>query len=489
MRKGFALVVLIVLFQNVAFTQVFNEKYRPQYHFTPNKNWINDPNGLVFYAGEYHLFYQYNPFGNKWGHMSWGHSVSADLVRWKELPVAIPEENGVGIFSGTAVVDPFNTSGFIQMRGQIPMVAIYTADVPNTNQSQHIAYSLDSGRTFTKFKFNPVLDLEKKDFRDPKVFWHEPTKKWIMSVMLPQEKKAQFYSSKSLKAWTLMSEFGPAGDTTGIWECADLFRVPVAGVPGKHKWVFMHSPSPYMQYFVGEFDGTKFTNETRADKIYRPDYGPDYYAAIVYNNLPPTSDPVSIGWANNWNYAGDIPAGEWRGAMSLPRNLQLKNIDGEWILLQNPVEQVSSLKKKEQKLSSDKPIQLDDQSFELEWDWSTDASGVQEMVVGANDLVVRFNAATREVAIDRSGSAGFDNDAYKKLSVYKTTVPGKSTGKLKFRLYYDVSIAELYVGQGEVAMTAQVFAAQPVSTVSFSANGAAFPVIYRDLGAYREDLK
>jgi len=489
MRKGFVIVSLALLFHNIVLSQAFKEKYRPRYHFTPNKNWINDPNGLVFYAGEYHLFYQYNPFGNQWGHMSWGHSVSTDLVHWKELPVAIPEENNTGIFSGSAVVDPFNTSGFIQVEGQVPMVAIYTADIPNTNQSQHIAYSLDSGRSFTKFKFNPVLDLEKKDFRDPKVFWHQPSKKWIMAVMLPHEKKVQFYSSKSLKAWTLLSEFGPAGDTTGIWECPDLFRVPVVGVPGKFKWVFMHSPSPYMQYFVGEFDGTKFINESAPDKILRPDYGPDYYAAIVYNNLPPGKAPISIGWANNWNYAGAIPAGEWRGTMSLPRTLQLKKVENDWILLQNPVDEVATLKTKEDRLNSNKPIPVDSQSFMVEWEWNTGAAGSQEMVVGANDLVVRFNTPAREVVIDRSGSKGFDNDAFRKLSVYKAVVPGKLSGPLKFRLYFDASIAELYVGDGEVAMTAQVFPAEPISNISFKPDGPAHPIILQTMGAYRDNLK
>ncbi len=489
MRKGFVFVFLVLFSHSTVLSQAFKEKYRPRYHFTPNKNWINDPNGLVFYAGEYHLFYQYNPFGNQWGHMSWGHSVSADLVHWKELPVAIPEENNVGIFSGSAVVDPFNTSGFIQVRGQVPMVAIYTADVPNTNQSQHIAYSLDSGRTFTKFRFNPVLDLEKKEFRDPKVFWHEPSKKWVMAVMLPHEKKVQFYSSKSLKAWTLLSEFGPAGDTAGVWECPDLFRVPVADVPGKFKWVFMHSPSPYMQYFVGEFDGTKFINESAPDKILRPDYGPDYYAAIVYNNLPPGKAPISIGWANNWNYAGAIPAGEWRGSMSLPRTLQLKKVENDWILLQNPVDEVATLKTSEVQLKSDKPIRVDSQSFMVEWEWNTEAARSQEMVVGANDLVVRFNTAAREVVIDRSGSKGFDNEAYRRLSVYKAVVPGKLSGPLKFRLYFDASVAELYVGNGEVAMTAQVFPAEPISNIIFKPNGEAHPVILRTMGAYRDNMK
>jgi fructan beta-fructosidase len=485
MRIGYVLLILQILSQ-LSFAQgPFKEKYRPQFHFTPEKNWINDPNGLVYYGGEYHLFYQYNPYGNKWGHMSWGHAVSKDLIHWTELPVAIPEAPPLTIFSGSAVVDPFNTSGFVQKMGQVPMVAIYTADIPNANQSQHIAYSLDSGRTFTKFNFNPVLDLEKKDFRDPKVFWHEPTKKWVMAVMWPIEKKVQFYSSKSLKAWTLLSEFGPAGDTTGIWECPDLFRVPISGSPGRFKWVFMMSPSPYMQYFVGEFDGTKFINESTPGKIYRPDYGPDYYAGVVYNNMPPGKAPVSIAWTNNWNYAGDIPAGDWRGGMSLPRSLSLKRVGAEWILLQNPVEELSLLKKKSVQFMTDQDITLDDQSFMLEWQWNSDAAGVQEMRLGESEFVVRYDAAKKEVSIDRSGSGGFNNDAYKKSAVYKAEFPGTPGQALKFRLYFDESVAELYVGEGEVAMTMQVFASGPMNKVKFNPSGPQQSVLYQDLGSYR----
>jgi fructan beta-fructosidase len=330
-----------------------------------------------------------------------------------------------------------------------------------------------------------VLDLEKKDFRDPKVFWHEPTKKWIMAVMWPHEKKVQFYNSKTLKAWTLLSEFGPAGDTSGIWECPDLFRVPITGSPGKYKWVFMMSPAPYMQYFVGEFDGVKFVNESAPEKIYRPDYGPDYYAAIVYNNLQPGIAPVSIGWANNWQYAGDIPAGEWRGTMSLPRSLSLKRVGAEWILLQNPVDELSSLKKKEVQFTSDQDITLEDQSYMLEWHWNSAAAGVQEISLGDNEFVVRYDGVKKEISIDRSGSLGFDHAAYKSNSVYKTIFPGTPPANLKFRLYFDESIAELYVGDGEVAMTAQVFAAKPMNKVKFIPSGAGQTLIYRDFGGYR----
>lgn len=459
----------------------FQEKNRPQYHFTSNKNWINDPNGLLYYNGEYHLFFQHNPFGNKWGHMSWGHAVSKDLVRWKELDIAIAEEKTFSIFSGSAVMDPFFTSGFGKERGKVPMVAIYTADVPYTNQSQHLAYSLDSGRTFTKFAGNPVLDIDKKDFRDPKVFWHAPSQKWIMSVMLPHEKKVQFYNSKSLKAWTPLSTFGPAGDTSGIWECPDLIRVPVDGMPGKYKWVFMMSPSPYMQYFVGEFDGTRFHNESDVAKIFRPDYGPDYYAAITFNNLPIHNEPVSIGWANNWNYAADIPTGEWRGGMSLPRRLRVKKIGADWILLQKPVEEIYSLQKGVVHYGSDKIITTSDASFVADWEWKNNES--QELILGDKDLSIRFTPATSEVVLDRSGSAGFQHEAYKKHSLFRGAIPGGAKEATRFTLFVDESIVELYVGDGELVFTMQVFSKNPLKHLQFN---KALPITIRDLGAYRQ---
>src|SRR5271154_2182428 len=223
---------------------LYKEKYRPQFHFTPATNWTNDPNGLVYYKGEYHLFYQHNPFGNVWGHMSWGHAISKDLVHWKHLPIAIREENGVMIFSGSCVIDEKNTSGFATKPGQIPMVAIYTGHYISNNskpdnyqQAQYIAFSLDDGITWKKYENNPVLDLHKKDFRDPCVFWYEPEKKWIMALVLPREHIVRFYSSQNLKEWKHISDFGPAGDTSDIWECPSLTKVPGENNPTKSKWV------------------------------------------------------------------------------------------------------------------------------------------------------------------------------------------------------------------------------------------------------------
>ncbi len=242
----------------------YQEPFRPQFHFTPAQNWMNDPNGLVYYKGEYHLFFQHNPFGDTWGHMSWGHAVSRDLVHWKQLPVAIPEQGDEMIFSGSAVVDKDNTSGF-GTRGNPAMVAIYTSAYPD-DQKQSLAYSTDRGRTWTKYAGNPVLDDADREFRDPKVFWYAPQRKWIMAVSMAVQRKIRFYSSPNLKQWTLMSDFGPANATGGVWECPDLFPLALDGNPRKTKWVLVVNLNPggiaggsAAQYFVGDFDGSRFT--------------------------------------------------------------------------------------------------------------------------------------------------------------------------------------------------------------------------------------
>lgn len=268
MRSPFIIASLaLTLLSNAATpAPTYHEPWRPQFHFTPPLNWMNDPNGMVYYAGEYHLFYQYNPFGDRWGHMSWGHAVSKDLLHWDHLPVALPEENNVMIFSGSAVVDWNNTSGFGK-NNQPPLVAIYTGHrTEKPRQTQDIAYSNDHGRTWIKYRGNPVLDIGEADFRDPKVFWHEPSGRWIMTVAWPLERKVRFYQSKNLKDWMHLSDFGPAGSTTGIWECPDMFPLAFEDNPDQTAWILVvniGSGAPAggsgCQYFVGNFDGTRFT--------------------------------------------------------------------------------------------------------------------------------------------------------------------------------------------------------------------------------------
>ncbi len=302
----------------------FDEPYRPAIHFTPARNWMNDPNGLVYYQGEYHLFYQYNPFGNVWGHMSWGHAVSTDLIHWEELPVAIPDTPGEHIFSGSAVIDVHNTSG-LGTRDNPPMIAVYTRTDKNTNiQSQAIAYSLDRGRTFTKFNGGkPVLDIGARDFRDPKVQWYEPSKSWLMTVSNSADHTVGFYSSKDLKSWKKLSTFGPAGATGGVWECPDLFQLPVDGDSGKTKWVLVVNINPggiqggsAAQYFIGDFDGTTFTAEDQQDYV------------------PPAGRVVAdfegtdlTGWKLTGQAFGTAPA-----AGGLPEQNPVSNVAGKGVL-------------------------------------------------------------------------------------------------------------------------------------------------------------
>ena len=278
------------------------EALRPRFHFTPARNFMNDPNGLVFYKGEYHLFYQHNPFGQIWGHMSWGHAVSQDMLHWQHLPVALAEQGGVMIFSGSAVVDWNNTSGFCQPVGadRSCLVAIYTGHSPG-KQTQNLAYSNDRGRTWIKYAANPVVDLGLKDFRDPKVFWHAPTSRWVMATVLADQHKVRFFASPDLKRWQMLSDFGPAGATGGVWECPDLFPLPVDNNSNEIRWVLDVDINPGGvaggsggQYFVGSFDGTRFLNENPSSTTLWVDYGKDFYATILVFGHPAHRRPPDL---------------------------------------------------------------------------------------------------------------------------------------------------------------------------------------------------
>jgi fructan beta-fructosidase len=445
-------------------TKVYTEQYRPQFHFSPAVNWCNDPNGLVYHNGTYHLFYQHNPFGNVWGHMTWAHATSKDLIHWKHQPIAIPEENGIMIFSGTCVVDKNNTSGFGK-DGKIPMVAVYTGHIENINQSQHIAYSLDDGKTWTKFSGNPVLDLHKKDFRDPKIFWHSQKKYWVMALMLPVEHMVQFYSSPNLKDWKHLSDFGPVGDTSGVWECPDLTQVPVEGAPGKKKWLLQMSQNASMQYFVGEFDGVRFTNENTTAEIVRPDYGPDYYAAIAYNQLPAAHLPTAIGWINNWYYANDIPTTPWKSAMSLPRNLSVRKENNNWILIQKTISAVANLREKrivipDEKITGTKSLPVSGNQFEMELTirpGSSSSCGIK--IAAGNDhfFEIGYDGVKQVLYTDRSHTAntGF-NENFKKMYRSERKLLVKN-GVIKLHIYFDNSIAEIFVNDGEAVLTSQFF--------------------------------
>lgn len=327
-----------------------DHQYRPQFHFTPKKNWMNDPNGLVFYKGEYHLFFQHNPFGLNWGHMSWGHAVSRDLLHWKELSVAIPEDEENFIFSGSAVVDIENSSGF-GTKENPPLVAIYTSSSKTSpaRQTQSIAFSLDNGRSFTKYAGNPVIDSKLEHFRDPKVFWDSKRNRWAMVLVKSLERKAEIYSSTNLINWKLESEFGPAGTSEGIWECPDLFELTI---DGKNKWVLIISVNPGgpyggsgAQYFIGDFDGSNFIPLNDVTKVKWLDYGQDNYAAVTFNNAP-NNRRIMIGWMSNWQYASNLKSTPWTGAMTIPHELSLTLKNGEYFLVHKPINEIQSLRNK-----------------------------------------------------------------------------------------------------------------------------------------------
>ncbi len=485
MKRLLLLLSVCFCMESIAQTNsLYKEQYRPRFHFSPAVNWCNDPNGLVYNNGVYHLFYQHNPFGNVWGHMTWAHATSKDLIHWKHLPIAIAEEKDTMIFSGTCVVDKNNTSGFGKI-GQTPMVAVYTGHIENKNQSQHIAYSLDDGITWTKYNKNPVLDLGKKDFRDPKIFWYEPKKYWVMALMFPIEHYVQFYSSPNLKDWKHLSDFGPVGDTSGVWECPDLTQVPIEGMRGKKKWVLQTSQSASMQYFVGEFNGINFINETPVDKIVRPDYGPDYYAAIAYNQLPAAHLPVAIGWINNWNYANDIPTTPWKSAMSLPRTLSVKKINNQWVLLQKPVEKIKLQRKiiyKDFKVGFKNVARLPVASQQCEIDASISiangATGGLRIAVGNNRYVeIGYDTKKKIFYLDRSKTANQSfNKSFEKMSRFET--PYTLTGNLKLQVFFDKSIVEVFVNGGERVFTAQLFPEEKDNGIEFFCTGATGGLTY-----------
>lgn len=326
---------------------------RPQAHFTARDTWLNDPNGLLFHDGAWHLFFQNNPSGSTWGDISWGHAVSHDLVSWDELPVAIAATSDEMVFSGSAVVDVRNTSG-LAGPGEIALVAVYTsAYTPRSDrpgiQAQSLAYSVDDGATWRRYAGNPVLDIGSGEFRDPKVFWHGGDEGgWIMVAVEATDRRVVIYSSPNLVDWTRESDFGPAHATGGVWECPDLFPLRVRG-SDEEKWVLVVSLNPGgvaggsgTQYFVGEFDGRTFTPDRVVDSrdlgaFDWLDHGPDYYAGVSFSGAP-QGRRVTIAWASNWEYANVTPTAPWRSAMSLARDLDLvRSADGRLRVAQQPV--------------------------------------------------------------------------------------------------------------------------------------------------------
>jgi fructan beta-fructosidase len=469
--------------------------YRPLYHFSPDSNWINDPNGLVYANGKFHLFMQYNPFGCKWGHMSWGHAESKDLFSWNELPVALPETTNADsvtsmIFSGSAVVDSFNTTGFATKKGEMPLVAIYTANIFNKTgqlvQNQNLAYSVDEGNTWKQYAENPVLDIHLKDFRDPKVFWYGPKKKWIMAAVKSVEYKVQFYESADLKSWKLLSEFGGMGNMANVWECPDMYELPVEGSKQK-KWVLSlsagHPQKGFlgMQYFIGDFDGEKFTPDALPYPLY-VDHGKDYYAGVTYNDIPAADGrTIMIGWANCWNYANNIPTSGYRGMYAVPRSLSLKRTANGLRLFEQPVEE---LKKHEQNIYKNAALTVDngtntpggirggslDISFTLEAGEGT--AGINVFKSGTEETSVYYDSKTKTVSVDRtkSGDTSF-NAGFSSIESVELHPAGE---KVKFRILIDKSIVEVFANNGEHVITDLVFPTSNEDGVEFfSRNGKA----------------
>ena len=452
----------------------YNEKNRPVYHFSPHYGWKNDPNGTVYHKGEFHLYYQYNPYGTSWGNMSWGHAVSKDMKKWEHLPVAmIPDEIGA-IFSGSAVVDRDNTSGF----GADVIVAIYTS--AGIYQTQSIAYSSDNGRTFTKYENNPVLsDPDIIDFRDPRVFWHNDRKKWIMSLATGHT--ITFYESNNLKEWEKMSDFGTyIGAHGGVWECPDLFPLTYNG---KEKWVLIVSINPggpnggsATQYFIGDFDGKTF----KADPLPYPlwlDYGYDNYAGVTWNNVPAEDGRrLFIGWMSSWDYANQVPTINFRSASTLPRELKLIHNGKHLIVANPPVKEIREMRNETFNIPSFKTVKSyiieklaegtgNNGAYELEM--TVKPKGNFSFILSnkkGEKLAFHFNLKEEIINIDRTESGITD---FSSKFTTPINAPLAKKGSYKINLFIDKASSELFIDNGELVSTNLIFPTEPYDILSF----------------------
>ncbi|WP_315156225.1 GH32 C-terminal domain-containing protein [Capnocytophaga leadbetteri] len=460
--------------QSSKYSFEYNETYRPLYHFTPQYGWMNDPNGMVYHDGVYHLFFQYNPYGARWGNMHWGHAISKDLVNWQYQPTAIAPNKLGAIFSGSAVIDHDNTAGF----GKGAMIAIFTS--AGDRQTQSIAYSLDGGKTFTKYEGNPVLtDANIIDFRDPKVFWHAPSKQWVMSLATTQT--ITFYGSKNLKEWTRLSEFGEGlGGHGGVWECPDLFPLTYEG---KTKWVLFVSINPggtnggsATQYFIGNFDGKTFTPDAMNYPLWL-DYGRDNYAGVTWSNIPAADGRrLFIGWMNNWDYANETPTENFRSAMTVARTLRLAHNGEHLVVASEPVKEVESLRR--EPLSLADKTTSDTVTFE---NFLPNNRGAYELTftVTPNDtdsfsfsientkgevLTYLFDIAKKTLSVDRTKSSVAFN-----ANFAETLIKAPLTAKKSYtvRLLVDKTSTELFVNNGEVVQTNTVFPSEVYNTLRF----------------------
>ena len=420
------------------------ERFRPLYHHTPLYGWMNDPNGMFYKDGVWHLYYQFNPYGSQWENMTWGHSTSKDLMHWDAQPMAIESDWLGAIFSGSAIVDKENTTGF----GRNAVVAMYTS--AGAAQTQSIAYSADGGQTFTKYAGNPVITFNAPDFRDPKVFWHEPTGKWIVVLAVGQE--VQFYSSKNLKEWKYESSFGREyGNHDGVWECPDMLCFG-------EKWVLLLNINPggpfggsATQYFVGRFDGHTFTCEDSPSETKWMDYGKDHYATVTFHNAP-EGRIVALPWMSNWQYANQVPTQQFRSANGLPRDLGIKTTGGETILTSIPSKEVTAQRGKKVKQPTE--------ACEI----IIDVKGTADIVLSnakGEQVTMRYNAQKQEFRMNRTKSGDV---SFSEAFPCETTAP--TYGSIKqLRLFIDRCSIEAFDAEGKMAMTNLVFPSEPYNTI------------------------
>lgn len=453
------------------------EHYRPACHHTPPYGWMNDPNGMFYKDGEWHLYYQYNPYGSQWENMHWRHSVSRDLVTWQDRGVALSPDGLGTVFSGSCVVDHDNTAGF----GRGAVVAFYTS--AGENQTQSLAYSTDGGQTFTKYAGNPIITASVPDFRDPHVFRHEETGRWIMILAAGQE--MNIYSSANLKDWTYESSFGHGyGNHDGVWECPDLMELPVSGT-GEKKWVLLCNINPggpfggsATQYFTGTFDGHRFTCESAPEVTKWMDYGKDHYATVTFDNAP-DGRRVAIGWMSNWQYANQLPTMQYRSANTITRDLGLFTDGGETYLSSTPSPEMTAARGKvlaRRSTARRRTFAAGDGACEIAVDF---ISSIRKPIAitllnsKGEKVVMTYDPAASTFSMDRtaSGQTGF-SDAFPVV----TTAPVHGGQMRSLRIFVDRCSIEAFDGEGRVAMTNLVFPSEPYNTVTVSGGKAATTV-------------
>jgi levanase/fructan beta-fructosidase len=434
--------------QGDTFDTTNREKFRPAYHHTPAYGWMNDPNGMFYKDGVYHLYYQYNPYGSMWENMTWGHSTSKDLIHWEAQPLAIEPDALGAIFSGSCVVDKKNDQ----------VVAFYTS--AGKSQVQSMAISKDNGITFEKYAGNPVLVSTEEDFRDPKAFWNPDIQKWNLVLAVGQEMR--FYSSPDLKDWTYESSFGQGyGCHDGVWECPDLMKMPVRGTD-KQKWMLICNINPggpfggsATQYFIGEFDGHKFTCEHRDTRWM--DYGKDHYATVTFDNAP-DGRKIALAWMSNWQYANQVPTKQFRSANSVPRDLDLFEHNGQTYCGVTPSKELNVLR--------GKAVSKLPKTCEI----VVDVKGSTEMVLSnsiGEQVVMKYDAAKQTFSMDRTRSYASFSEAFPVVTVAPTY------GDIKqLRIFIDNCSIEAFDAEGKMAMTNLVFPNEPYQNLKVTGGKA-----------------